>query len=290
MSSLLVIDTRCCCILNVTDEEWGDWMDQSHEQEERLHGGNVSTVYKKGNHVYRTLKDGSEHIHRLLTHLEAKGISGVPRFVGVDEQGREVLTYLEGETADYPLKAYMWSDEAIQDAARLMRRLHDATADVEWPSDWQPLDHTPAPFEVICHNDFAVYNTIFHDGKMEGVIDFDLAAPGPRAWDIVYALYTFVPFSRRHQAESGEVVYYEAERDDGTYKRRVALFLKAYGWERSTTELLTMLLLRIDALCRLMKRRAAEGDAAFQHMIDEGHYDHYQEEYRFIEVHGRKWF
>lgn len=265
-------------------------MDQSNEQEKRLSGGNVSTVYKKGNHVYRTLKDGSEHVHQLLRHLEAKGVSGVPRFVGVDEQGREVLTYLEGETADYPLKAYMWSDEAIQDAARLMRRLHDVTADVEWPSDWQPLDNTPEPFDVICHNDFAVYNTIFHDGKVAGVIDFDLAAPGPRAWDIVYALYTFVPLSRRHQAESGEVVHYEAERDDGTYKRRVALFLEAYGWEGPTLELLTMLLLRIDALCRLMQRKAAEGDVAFQRMINEGHYDHYQAEYRFIEGHGRKWF
>ncbi|MFL9649719.1 phosphotransferase [Exiguobacterium chiriqhucha] len=265
-------------------------MDQSNEQEKRLSGGNVSTVYKKGNHVYRTLKDGSANVHWLLKHLEANGVAGVPRFVGMDDQGREILTYLEGETADYPLKAYMWSDEAIQDTARLMRQLHDATTDVEWPSDWQPLDHTPKPFEVICHNDFAVYNTIFHDGKVAGVIDFDLAAPGPRAWDIVYALYTFVPLSRRHQAESGEVVHYEAERDDGTYKRRVALFLKAYGWEGSTTELLPMLLLRIDTLCRLMQRKAAEGDVAFQRMIDDGHYDHYQDEYRFIEVHGRKWF
>lgn len=265
-------------------------MDRSNEQEERLSGGNVSIVYKKGNHVYRTQKEGSANVHRLLKHLEAKGISGVPRFIGVDEQGREVLTYLEGETADYPLKAYMWSDEAIQDAARLMRRLHDATADVAWPSDWQPLDDTPEPFDVICHNDFAVYNTIFHDGKIEGVIDFDLAAPGPRAWDIVYALYTFVPLSRRHQAESGEVVHYEAERDDVRYKRRVALFLEAYGWEGSTSELLDMLLLRIEALYRLIERNASEGDVAFQTMMDEGHHTHYQEEYRFIEANGKKWF
>ncbi|MFY9857889.1 MAG: phosphotransferase, partial [Exiguobacterium chiriqhucha] len=186
--------------------------------------------------------------------------------------------------------AYMWSDEAIQDAARLMHRLHDATADVAWPSDWQPLDDTPEPFDVICHNDFAVYNTIFHDGKMEGVIDFDLAAPGPRAWDIVYALYTFVPLSRRHQAESGEVVHYEAERDDVRYKRRVALFLEAYGWEGSTSELLDMLLLRIEALYRLIERNASEGDVAFQTMMDEGHHTHYQEEYRFIEANGKKWF
>ncbi|STO07568.1 phosphotransferase [Exiguobacterium aurantiacum] len=265
-------------------------MDQSHEQEKRLSGGNLSIVHKKGNHVYRTKKEGSANIHWLLTHLEACGVSGVPRFVGVDNQGREVLTYLEGETADYPLKVYMWSDEAIQDVARLMRRLHDATADVEWPSDWRPLDNTPEPFEVICHNDFAVYNTIFYDEKVAGVIDFDLAAPGPRAWDIVYALYTFVPLSRRHQAESGKVVHYEANRDDGTYRRRVALFFEAYGWEGSTKELLDMLLLRIEALCLLIQRKAVEGDTAFQSMMDEGHYDHYQTEYRFIQTNGHKWF
>lgn len=265
-------------------------MDQLNEQEERLSGGNVSTVYKKGNYVYRTQKDGSSNIHRLLRHLEAKGISEVPRFVGIDEQGREILTYLNGETADYPLKSYMWSDEAIQDAARLMRRLHDASSDFEWSAEWVPIDNTPQPLEVICHNDFAVYNTIFYEGKVSGIIDFDLAAPGPRAWDIVYALYTFVPLSRRHQAESGEVIYYDAVRDDETYKKRVSLFLKAYGWDDAKEDLFEMLQLRIEALCLLMKRKAAEGDIAFQKMMDEGHYDHYQEELRFIQMHGSKWF
>lgn len=265
-------------------------MDELNEQEERLSGGNVSTVYKKGNYVYRTQKDGSSNIHRLLRHLEAKGISEVPRFVGIDEQGREILTYLNGETADYPLKSYMWSDEAIQDAARLMRRLHDASSDFEWSAEWVPIDNTPQPLEVICHNDFAVYNTIFYEGKVSGIIDFDLAAPGPRAWDIVYALYTFVPLSRRHQAESGEVIYYDAVRDDETYKKRVSLFLKAYGWDDAKEDLFEMLQLRIEALCLLMKRKAAEGDIAFQKMMDEGHYDHYQEELRFIQMHGSKWF
>lgn len=87
----------------------------------------------------------------------------MPRFVGIDETRREVLTYIEGETADYFLKSYMWSDKAIQDVARLIRRLHDASIDFEWSSEWEPIDRTPQPFEVICHNDFAVYNTIFKD-------------------------------------------------------------------------------------------------------------------------------
>lgn len=265
-------------------------MNQLNEQEKRLSGGNVSIVHRKGNHVYRTQKDGSGNVHRLLKHLEANGISGVPRFVGIDEQDREILTYLEGETADYPLKAYMWSDEAIQDVARLMRQLHDASTDFEWTSEWVPIDNTPQPFEVICHNDFAVYNTIFHEGKVAGVIDFDLAAPGPRAWDIVYALYTFVPLSRRHQAETGEVIYYDADRDDVIYNKRVSLFLEAYGWRQADVDLFDMLQRRIEALGLLMKRKAAEGDVAFQKMIDEGHYDHYQEELRFIRTHGQKWF
>lgn len=260
------------------------------EKEERLSGGNVSIVHRNGNYVYRTQKEGSMHIHQWLRHLESKQLSGVPRFIGIDERGREVLTYLEGETADYPLKSYMWSNEAIQDVARLMRRLHDASTDFEWSSDWSPIDNTPRPLEVICHNDFAVYNTIFHKGKASGIIDFDLAAPGPRAWDIVYALYTFVPLSRRHQAESGEVIDYDAIRDDETYKERVSLFLEAYGWDDCKEELFKMLQLRIEALCLLMKRKASEGDIAFIKMMDKGHYDHYQEELRFIQTHGHKWF
>ena len=135
-------------------------MDQSNEQQKRMSGGNVSTVYKNGNYVCRTQKEGSERIHRWLGHLEAMQLSGVPRFIGIDDRGREVLTYLEGETADYPLKSYMWSDEAIQDVARLMRRIHDASTDFVWSSDWSPIDNTPQSLEIICHNDFAVYNTI----------------------------------------------------------------------------------------------------------------------------------
>ncbi len=38
-----------------------------------------------------------------------------------------------------------------------------------------------------------------------------------------------------------------------------------------------------------MQRKAKEGDMAFQKMIDEGHYDHYQEELRFIREHGKEW-
>lgn len=86
------------------------------------------------------------------------------------------------------------------------------------------------------------------------------------------------------------VIRMGANRDDAIYNKRVSLFLDAYGWEQVEVDLFDMLQRRIEALCLLMKRKAAEGDIAFQKMIDEGHYDHYQEELRFIRTHGQKWF
>jgi hypothetical protein len=45
-------------------------------------------------------------VHQLLLHLEKKGFAGSPRFLGLDEQGREILTFLEGETSISAHAAY----------------------------------------------------------------------------------------------------------------------------------------------------------------------------------------
>ena len=51
------------------------------------------------------------------------------------------------------------------------------------------------PREVICHNDFAPYNLMFEGTAPTGVIDFDVASPGPRVWDMGYTAYRFVPLT-----------------------------------------------------------------------------------------------
>jgi hypothetical protein len=65
-------------------------------------------------------------VHTLLRHLEQAGFSGSPRVVGdgYDDQGREVLTFIEG-TFVHPRT---WSDEGIWQAGQLLRVLHEATA------------------------------------------------------------------------------------------------------------------------------------------------------------------
>lgn len=264
-------------------------MKNQYENEEMLTGGNVSSVYRAGDTVRRELKPDSNKIHALLHHLENKGFDRAPRFLGVDEKDREVLSFIEGEAGNYPLKKYMWSNDSLVEIAKMLRQYHDAVSDFSISEEWKPLDNTPNSREVVCHNDFAIYNIIFQHEKPVGIIDFDLAAPGPRLWGIAYTLYTCVPLSRLYHTETGEAVYYNPEQDSIRKKQRVRLFFDAYGINGLEKDYLDMVLLRLEGLCKTMKRKAGEGHIAFQKMIDEGHYDHYQKEIEFILQHGKEW-
>ncbi|QKS69842.1 phosphotransferase [Paenalkalicoccus suaedae] len=258
-------------------------------REEELSGGNVSNVYRVGDTVRRDLKENSSRIHSVLTHLEKKGFPYAPKFLGIDDQNREILSFIDGEAGNYPLKSYMWSDDNLAEIAKMLRRYHDAMSDFPIEEGWEPIDHTPPPFEVLCHNDFAVYNLIFHNKKPAGIIDFDVVAPGPRLWDIAYALYTCVPLSRHWHTENGETILYEPSKDAGRIRRKVQVFFDSYGMEELKEGLIEMVMLRLAGLCATMRRKADEGDAAFQKMIEERHDEHYQKDIAFIREHGTEW-
>lgn len=259
------------------------------DNEEKLTGGNISAVFRLGDTVRRVLKPDSAKVHRLLKHLESKEYTYAPRFLGVDENGREILSFIQGEAGNYPLKSYMWADDVLIEIAKMLRLYHDAVSDFPLSDDWKPLDHTPGKIEVLCHNDFAIYNIIFHHKKPIGIIDFDVAAPGPRIWDIAYTLYTCIPLSRLYHSESGEAVYYEPLRDAGRIKKRVEIFFESYGMKGIEEDYLEMVLLRLEALCQYILRKAGEGDTAFQKMLDQGDYDHYQNDIQFILDNGKEW-
>ena len=60
-------------------------------------GGTMNRVVKTGDVVRREVK-GHPMMHTYLQYLEEEGMPGVPRFLGIDENGREMLTYLPGDT------------------------------------------------------------------------------------------------------------------------------------------------------------------------------------------------
>ncbi|MET8866803.1 phosphotransferase [Nonomuraea sp. NPDC004580] len=123
--------------------------------EEILTGGGVNHVVKVAGTVRRPTGPWTPAVHALLRHLAARGFTGAPSVHGVDEQGREVLGFVPGETAGHPLPPWARTDEALTGAARLLRRYHDATAGFVPPpgATWYLPPVEPA--EVICHGDVA---------------------------------------------------------------------------------------------------------------------------------------
>lgn len=151
----------------------------------------MSAAVRVGDTVEREAGSWTPTIHRLLRHLHDRGVSWVPRplaTIGVPP-AREVLSLLPGTVPRYPMPAWVWSDAVLIDAGRRMAAVHRAVRDFDRAgSSWQLPAYAPA--EVICHNDFAPYNVVFDaQHGIVGVIDWDTASPGPRAWDLAYLAY-----------------------------------------------------------------------------------------------------
>ena len=68
-------------------------------------------------------------MHALLAHLAAKAFTGAPRPLGFDEQGREVLTFLEGETvgSGKPWPAWTHAEDVLD---QFVDPANDRMADV----------------------------------------------------------------------------------------------------------------------------------------------------------------
>src|SRR5579859_7043233 len=215
------------------------------EQEIPLQGGNVTGAVRVGNTVRRATGPWSSAVHHLLHHLERHGFGGASQFLGIDAQGREMLSYVEGEVGHYPLPHYMWSDTVLQAVARFLRRYHDATLDFVAPADaaWQFVYPDSSKHEVICHNDVAPYNMVFVQEQPHALIDFDYAGPGPRAWDMAYAAYRFVPLMHTENQELQRL----GLTDPTMQKQRLQRFCAAYGI--STLEVLALIEPRLQALC-----------------------------------------
>jgi Phosphotransferase enzyme family len=146
--------------------------------EMRLAGGRGTPgVVRVGDTVRRPQKPNSAFTRELLRHLEHVGFDAAPRYLGLDEQGREVFTFIEG-TVPLNISPH-FSDPTLQAAARMIRRYHDATSS----SEFVELG------EVVCHNDLSPCNTVFREGMPVGIIDFDSAAPGPPLSDLGYAIF-----------------------------------------------------------------------------------------------------
>ncbi len=236
-------------------------------QEIPLHGGNVSTVVRVGDTVRRNAGPWTPSVHALLRHLEYVGFTGAPRALGMDERNREVLSYLEGECGEYPLAPHWVTDEALVTVATMLRMFHDAQYGFAPPPGavWRSFGPPPPDTEVICHHDAAPHNVIWRPDGTLGLIDFDLASPGARIYDVAYAAWTWVPiFADRDSITLG---WKHPDRP-----RRLRLFADAYGLiPRDRHRLVRTIRKRIVDHVEGIRRMAAAGEPAFVRIVHKGH-------------------
>ncbi|MDX6516150.1 MAG: hypothetical protein QOH73_1816 [Gaiellaceae bacterium] len=159
---------------------------------EALAGGDLNLVVREGATVRRPTGPWTPAVHALLRHFEAVGFDGAPRALGIDDEGREILSFVAGDAALAPVPA---TDGAVAGIGRLLRRMHDAQAGFAAPEDaaWQRAPGAPLEGDVICHGDLFWPNVIFRAGEPCALIDWDLAAPGSRLDDLASAANFWVP-------------------------------------------------------------------------------------------------
>ena len=236
--------------------------------ERALPGGNTGGAVRVGDTVRRAAGPWTESVHDLLRHLERVGFAGAPRALGFDDQGREVLTYLPGNTVGErrPWPVWVHSDDALVQVARWLRGYHAAVRDyrpsptARWREggQWQPG-------LVLGHNDAAPYNAVWDDeGRLTGFFDWDFAGPVTLEWDLAFTAFAWVPLHARHVVEGEGFI------DIAGRPRRLRLFLAAYGWDGPVGPFLDTVQARVLSSADGITRLAEQGDPAYQRMAETG--------------------
>jgi len=239
----------------------------SADEETPLLGGDVTPgVVRVGDTVRRPLRPHSPAIHHLLRHLEHQGFDAAPRFLGVDEHHREILSYLPGATPPRPLPDYAADDAALVGAARLLRRYHDAVIGFVPPADCH-FDTAASNFdaepELVGHCDLTHDNVVFRDGAPVAMIDFDLARPTTRLFDVVTTV--------RHWAPIADPCDRDPVHRTIDVGPRLARFCAAYGLDAlARTRLLPALRLRLSRSYLAMRDRARTEGGTWARMWEQG--------------------
>ncbi|MGW8439087.1 phosphotransferase [Nocardiopsis sp. NPDC055879] len=225
------------------------------DQDHPLQGGMMNTVTRRGDRVVRTAPDHAPTLHTFLTRLAQAGFTGAPAPLALrPDDGREELTFIEGEVALPPFPAWALRDEALVQVAALLRRYHDAAAtipldpDVDWPTALSD----PEGGTLLCHNDPCLENIVFRHGRAAALIDFDLAAPGRPVWDLAALAFYLGPTL---DPESATTSGFQGL----NVARRLRLMADAYDMTRSDREILPATVRLYNEVSRTFVRTMVEG-------------------------------
>jgi hypothetical protein len=242
--------------------------------DEHLPGGvaNAGQVVRSGGFVLRPSNPHSATVHGFLVALRSAGFYGASLPVGIEDDGRERLVFIEGDVPVPPFPDWAQSDASLASVARLVRSFHEASGRVGIAGGpWSDELADPEGGPIICHNDVCLENVVFRSGEAIGLLDFDLAAPGRPVHDVAACARLCVPVDDDRSAAL--LGWVPVDRP-----ARLRLVADTYGIDRTgRNELLGHLDRSMEHGGAFVARRVAAGDPNFIRMLDDmggmGRYD-----------------
>jgi len=239
------------------------------DSETVLSGGRFAQPVRRGDEVHRIAGRGAGNVHALLGHFATRGCPLTPRVRGTSaDSSHEVLGWLPGTAAVPPMTGPVRSEQALASVSRAIRTIHDAAAGFTPPpgGTWQTDTlAVPDPAELIGHRDLGSWNILFDGPEVVGIIDWDLAGPTTRAFDLAIAAHSFVPL---HPTRDLPAWGWPTEPDRAA---RLAAFAAAYGPEVTAAQLLDALLVHLTATAGYQAARIRDHDPAWAVHAEEDH-------------------
>ena len=186
--------------------------------------GSVTSVTREGDTIRRPTRRWTPAVHALLHHLERSGLEGVPRVLGIDDRGREILSFIEGDPAFRPWPTVMHGPGGLKQLADFLARYHGAVGSFVPGADaeWCVPDLNWVPGNTICHGDLGPWNTVWRGTELSGVIDWDLAYPGDPMEDVAHMVWQGIPLRPALWKRAGFT-------NPPDVRHRLLVFTEAYG-------------------------------------------------------------
>jgi Ser/Thr protein kinase RdoA (MazF antagonist) len=219
-------------------------------------------------------------VHAFLEHLRRQGLDDVVPEPLSNDGMTETLRLIKGDAGGDAWQ-HQHNAEGLESAARLLRRIHDASRTWTPPTDavfgQSVLAAPPQPGQVFCHGDPGPWNFVWQDGRAIGLFDWDYLHPGDPVNDVAYALFWFAPTRTDELCLTWH--HFPAVPDR---RERLRSFLAAYGPTRPF-DVVDAIIRRGQATIDLVLALAAQGIEPQRSWVADGVVDEEAAELRWVE-------
>lgn len=162
-------------------------------------------VVRVGNTVRRPAGPWTPSCHHLMRFLHGQGLDFVPDPLGIDEQGRDTITYIPGRGHGWPFISEIMELDGVAALGGTATRLRRALNTYVCPADatWQFTTGRPPEGQSLQHGDLGPWNILWDSGPDPvGVIDWDMVDLGNQFYDTGMLAWFIVPFMNDDRAQT----------------------------------------------------------------------------------------